>query len=113
MRLAEACPMTSLRKIVVLGTGTMGAGSAAVFAPAVSPAGLVGKTRAKHEAARARGETLARGKVAPGAIALSTYDSDLEESLREADLVVEAIIEELDAKRHVLALVDHLRAPET
>ncbi len=105
--------MTSLRKIVVLGTGTMGAGSAAVFASAGIPTVLVGKTLAKAEAARARAETLARGKVAPGSIAVATYDSDLEEALAEADLVVEAIIEELEAKRHVLALVDHLRAPDT
>jgi 3-hydroxyacyl-CoA dehydrogenase len=103
--------MMSLRKIVVLGTGTMGAGAAAVFASAGIPTVLVGRTIAKAEAGRARAEALAKGKVAPRSIALCSYEQDLDHAIRDADLVLEAIVEDLESKCDVLALIDHLRAP--
>jgi 3-hydroxyacyl-CoA dehydrogenase len=90
----------------------MGAGTAAVLGVAGIPTVLVGRTRDKAEAARARAETLARGKLAPGAVEVGSHD-DLARVLRDADLVIEAIAEDRGAKQQLLRSIADLRAPGT
>jgi 3-hydroxybutyryl-CoA dehydrogenase len=106
--------------IGIVGLGTMGAGIAEVLARE----GLVvvgvdfdeegvarGKERVGHSTARA----LAKGKIdeAEHAEILSriTYSTSLDD-LADADLVIEAIPEDLEAKARIFAELDKIVAPE-
>src|SRR5512139_454835 len=104
--------MRPIRKIVVLGAnGAMGSGSGAVFASAGIPTVFLARSLEKAEAGRTRAEQLAKGKVPPKAISIGTYDSDLSQVVAEADLVFEAVAEDIETKRKVFAQIDKLRAP--
>jgi 3-hydroxyacyl-CoA dehydrogenase len=54
---------------------------------------------------------MARGKVAPGTIAVGTYDDDLEAVVADADFVLEAIAEDETPKLALLARVDRAIPP--
>ncbi|HSD88615.1 MAG TPA: 3-hydroxyacyl-CoA dehydrogenase family protein [Kofleriaceae bacterium] len=104
--------MKPIRKIVVLGAnGVMGSGSGAVFASAGIPTVFLARTLEKAEAGRVRAEQLAKGKVAPGMILIGTYDSDLAHAVAEADLIFEAVAEDLEIKKQVFALIDRVKSP--
>lgn len=106
--------MRSIRKIVVLGAnGAMGSGSGAVFAAAGIPTVFLARTIEKAEAGRARAEQITKGKACAPTITCGTYASDLGHALLEADLVFEAVSEDPEIKREVLALVDKLRREDT
>ena len=106
--------MKSIRKIVVLGAnGAMGAGSGAVFACAGIPTTFLARTVEKAEAGRDRAVALGKGKIDRGAIACGTYASDLGHALADADLVFEAVSEDLATKRELFAVIDRLRNPDT
>jgi 3-hydroxyacyl-CoA dehydrogenase len=106
--------MRSIRKVVVLGAnGAMGSASGAVFAAAGVPTVLLARTLDKAEAGRARAEQLAKGAVAPDAISCGTYASDLGHALADADLVFEAVAEDVATKRELFALIDRLRNADT
>lgn len=103
--------MRSIRKIVVLGAnGAMGSGSGAVFASAGISTVFLARSLEKAEAGRARAEQLAKGKVSPKAIKIGTYDCDLTRVVAEADLIFEAVAEELSIKQQVFALIDRVRS---
>ena len=105
--------MKSIRKIVVLGAnGAMGAGSGAVFATAGFATTFLARTREKAEAGRDRAVALTKGKLAPDAIECGSYPADLRHALADADLVFEAVSEDLETKRTVFARVEELRKPD-
>jgi 3-hydroxyacyl-CoA dehydrogenase len=102
----------AIRKVVILGAnGTMGAGSGAVFAAAGIPTVFLARTVEKAEAGRTRAEQLGKGTVPVKLITCGTYASDLARALVDADLILEAVSEELATKREVFALIDRLRDP--
>lgn len=104
--------MRSIRKIVVLGAnGAMGSGSGAVFASRGIPTVFLARTLDKAEAGRARAEQLTKGAVPPNTIEVGTYDADLARVAAGADLIFEAIAEDLDLKKQVFALIDRVRSP--
>jgi 3-hydroxyacyl-CoA dehydrogenase len=106
--------MRSIRKVVVLGAnGAMGSASGAVFAAAGIPTVFLARTLDKAEAGRARAEQLAKSAVAPDAISCGTYASDLGHALADADLVFEAVAEDLATKRELFSLIDRLRNADT
>ncbi|HWM14721.1 MAG TPA: 3-hydroxyacyl-CoA dehydrogenase family protein, partial [Gaiellaceae bacterium] len=95
-------PVELPREVAVVGAGTMGAGIARVFADAGASVRLCSRRESSLDAARTRlGETAARVRL--------TTDAD--EALSEAELVVETIVEEPEAKRAVLARAEEL-APD-
>ncbi|MEX2263789.1 MAG: 3-hydroxyacyl-CoA dehydrogenase/enoyl-CoA hydratase family protein [Bryobacteraceae bacterium] len=115
--------MTPLRRVAVLGAGTMGSRIAAHFANAGIPAlllDLVLPDQPDRNAAARKGiETALKQK--PGAFfteaaaALVTpgnFDDHLSE-LRNCDWVVEAVAENLEIKRDLLARVEGVRKPGT
>jgi 3-hydroxybutyryl-CoA dehydrogenase len=103
-------------KVGVVGAGTMGNGIAQVFAQAGHPVVLVDVARdqlARAEAAIA--QSLARlekkGKIAPEAARAARGRIEMREdleSLREARLVVEAIVETLEKKVELFATLDRI-----
>jgi 3-hydroxyacyl-CoA dehydrogenase len=104
--------MRPIRKIVVVGAnGAMGAGSGAVFALAGIPVVFLARTRDKAEAGRDRAVQITKGKLSPATIAVGTYDSDLTREVADADLVFEAVAEDLAIKRQVFGLLDRVKAP--
>jgi 3-hydroxyacyl-CoA dehydrogenase len=105
--------MRSIRKVVVLGAnGAMGSGSGAVFAAAGIPTTFLARTLEKAEAGRARAEQLTKGKASAKTITCGSYTTDLASAIADADLVFEAVSEELATKRDVFAQVDALRKPD-
>lgn len=106
--------MRAIRKVVILGAnGAMGSGSGAVFAAAGIPTVFLARTMEKAEAGRTRAEQLTKGKASPQTISCGTYDTDLERALRGADLVFEAVAEDLPTKRAIFEQIDRLRDPQT
>ncbi len=112
----------SLRQVVVVGAGTMGAGIAGVFARAgwvtwlhdVDPAVIergIGRVGRDWERAVARG-TLDAGQLAAAASNLRPA-TDLLTVLPTVTVVVEAIVEREDAKAALFATVGMHAAPDT
>ncbi len=103
--------MTELRRVAVLGAGTMGRGIAQVSAVAGCDVRLLDTDAAALERAlegmrETLAEGVARGKLtgtaAQEAIARVSTTTDISSAVAGADLVIEAVPERLDLKRQVL-----------
>jgi 3-hydroxyacyl-CoA dehydrogenase len=108
-------PAPPIRRVSVLGAGTMGAQIAAHFANAGVPVLLLDVTR---QAAREGLERARKLKPDPfflpaGVDLIETggFDDDLA-AIGSSDWIVEAIVERLDAKRALFENVDRHRAPD-
>ena len=91
------------REVAVVGAGTMGTGIARVFADARTSVRLAARRESSLKAARSR-----LGDTAPR-VRLTTA---VDEALDGAELVVETIVEEIGAKRELLARAEELAAPD-
>jgi 3-hydroxyacyl-CoA dehydrogenase len=99
--------------VVVLGAnGAMGAGAGAVFAAAGLPTALLARSRDKAEAGRKRAESMVKSTAIAQLITVGDYGADLEREVAAADLVFEAVAEDLEVKREVFARVDSVRKPD-
>ena len=104
-----------MRKVVVLGAGTMGAQVAAhVVAQGLEVALLdvAGAGADRNAAARKGLETLRKLKPSPlhlpehaAALRPGNFDDDLARELKDADWVFEAVLEDLEVKKQLLARV--------
>jgi 3-hydroxyacyl-CoA dehydrogenase len=102
-----------IRNVVVLGAnGAMGSGSGAVFAAAGIPTVFLARTKDKAEAGRARAESMVKSTAISRFITTGSYDDDLERAVAAADLVFEAVAEDLETKRTFFAKVDRARKPD-
>jgi 3-hydroxyacyl-CoA dehydrogenase len=102
-----------IRKVVVLGAnGAMGAGSGEVFAAAGIETVFLARTRDKAAEGRARAEKLAKSEALARHIRIGSYDEDLARVVPEADLIFEAVSEELALKRTYFERIDKLRKPD-
>lgn len=111
----------AIEKIAVIGAGTMGHGIAQVSAQAgyfvalydVAP-DFIARGIARIEDNLRKG--VDRGKISEGEMSgtLSRVGaaSALEDAVRDADLVIEAVVERLDAKRELFKELDRLSKPE-
>jgi 3-hydroxyacyl-CoA dehydrogenase len=106
------CIMTSFRSAAVLGAGTMGAQIAAHLANAGIPAVLLDVTAdaARDGLKRARALKPDPFFTADGPSLITTggFDTDLDR-LKTADWIIEAVIEQLDAKRALLERIEPIR----
>ncbi len=125
----------TIKRVAVLGAGTMGAGIAAHVANAglpvmlldIAPRELTPKEQQKNldldspaVKNRIASEGLARAKKqkppsfmsrqAEGLVEIGNLDDDLGR-LAEADWIVEAVVENLEVKRRLLARIDEVRRP--
>jgi 3-hydroxyacyl-CoA dehydrogenase len=105
-------PAKSFHSVAVLGAGTMGAQIAGHFANAGVSVLLLDVTPAAARDGIARARALKPDPFftpdTSSLIATGGFDGDLER-LAGADWIIEAIVEELDAKRTLLARVDQAR----
>ena len=106
-----------MSKVAVVGAGTMGHGIAQVVALAGYETALTDSNAAVLEAAPARIEEnleggVTRGKITEGnareAMSRIQLLGDLEAAVTDADLVIEAVIEDLGVKRDLFARLDSL-----
>jgi 3-hydroxybutyryl-CoA dehydrogenase len=106
----------SIEKVGIVGGGQMGGGIAEVCAKAgldvivvEMTAELVDRSRSAIERSLAR--ALERGKIDEAgrnsAIGNMTFTTDLE-AFRDRDLVIEAVVEDLDVKRDLFARIDEI-----
>lgn len=102
----------TITRVAVVGAGAMGSQIAMTVALSGRDAGLhdvdpdaagraVTALRERLESQVARGRRT-RGEV-DGALARLTVEEDLERAVRDADLVIEAVVERLDVKRDLFA----------
>jgi len=111
--------MTNLSnaRILVVGAGLMGAGIAQVAAQAGHAVMLYDTRAGSAEAAKAKlAQTLdglaAKGKLTADAVQATLARITPVEALAAADLVIEAIVENLDVKRALFADLEALLSPE-
>jgi len=111
-----------LKRIAVLGAGLMGTGIAQV----VSSAGLKVTLRdissdilnqAKIKIQKQLNRLVEKGKIssdeAASAAARITFTEDLDKALAKADLIIEAVPENLELKKRLFSEIDNLAEPET
>jgi 3-hydroxybutyryl-CoA dehydrogenase len=112
--------MSETETIAVVGAGTMGHGIAQVAAAAGYRVRLHDSQPAALESARARIDENLRGGVERGklteedrrrALANLRFEPDLPAAVRDADLVIEAIVELLEAKRDLFRRVEAAATP--
>jgi 3-hydroxybutyryl-CoA dehydrogenase len=114
--------MAEIRTVAVIGAGIMGRGIAHVAALGgyrtiledILPASL---RRAESEIRGNLDKAIELGKVAKtdadAAFARLEYASTVEEAAREADLVIEAVPEEMESKVEIFTLLDKICKPNT
>jgi len=112
--------MMNIRTIGVVGAGTMGNGIAQVFAQAGYGVRLVDVAqpmldRARNSIDRSLAKFVEKGKLSAAdrdatLARLTTYPGL--DALAEADYIVEAIVENADAKRELFARLDALAGPD-
>jgi 3-hydroxybutyryl-CoA dehydrogenase len=108
-----------ISRVVVVGTGTMANGIVQVMAQAGVPVTMIGRRDTSLDGAmstirRNLQRSVERGRMANDdmELALSLIDPTTEyQSVGEADMVVEAIAEDIDLKREIFERIDEL-APE-
>src|SRR5258705_8791639 len=103
-----------IRKVVVLGAnGAMGPGSGEVFAAAGIDTVFLARTRDKAGEGKKRAEKLAKSTALGRYISVGSYDDDLARVVPEADIVFEAVSEDLALKRVYFEKIDKLRKPDS
>lgn len=114
--------MAEIRTVAVIGAGIMGRGIAHVAALGgyrtiledILPASL---RKAENEIRGNLDKAIELGKIsrpdADAAFARVEYASGVEEAAREADLVIEAVPEEMESKIEIFTLLDKICKPHT
>ena len=110
----------AIDKVAILGAGTMGSGIAMAFADAGIPSLLIETDDAALQRALARIAGNYRDAAKRGRLAADEAESRIAsveganiERAREADLVIEAVFEDMDLKREVFAALDRLTRTAT
>ncbi len=106
--------MKDIHKVVVLGAnGTMGAGSAEVFAAGGCEVTLLARSADKAQAGLESAQGMAKSATIGSLMKVGSYDADLESSVAEADLIFEALAEDLDIKKEFFGRVTKARQPDS
>jgi len=103
-----------IKHVVVLGAnGTMGYGSAALFTQAVPRVTFLARTRAKAEEGLAAAIKQVRSPTVASRSDVGDYGEDLEKALATADIVFEALTEDLEIKRTIFDKVEKARRDDS
>src|SRR3954469_16856631 len=120
--MAEVQPLAEVKTIAVIGAGTMGRGIAHVAAlggfRTILEDLLPNALRKAESDIRANlDKSVELGKVsaddARQAMSRMEYAGSVEQAVREADLVIEAVPEEMESKIEIFTLLDKICRPET
>ncbi|GIW40008.1 MAG: 3-hydroxyacyl-CoA dehydrogenase [Candidatus Binatia bacterium] len=103
-----------LRKVAILGAnGTMGAGSAEVFAAGGCEVFLLARSRDRALEGVRVAQNLAKSERIADRMQVGSYDEDFEKAVGSADLVFEALAEDLQLKSLFFERVDACRRPDS
>jgi len=106
--------MIDIKDVVVLGAnGTMGAGSGEVFAAGGCDVVFLARAAEKAHEALVTVQNMAKAVRIADRISVGTYDQDLEEAVAKADLIFEALAEDIELKKQFFAKVDKCRRPDS
>lgn len=116
--LADPLPV---QRVGIVGGGTMGAGIAAACLLAGIAVSLVERDAEAARAGANRVKAILDNSLKRGKLTKATHNERLEAfhagdqllSLADADLVIEAVFEDISVKKDVLAQLDHIVRPET
>ena len=106
--------MREIKRVVVLGAnGTMGSGSGALFAARGFNVAMLARSVDKAQQGLERAKSALRSDVIGNSIRCGSYEDDLESEVARADLVLEAVSENMDVKAPFFRRVDRVRTPGT
>ncbi|MFQ5667042.1 MAG: 3-hydroxyacyl-CoA dehydrogenase family protein [Candidatus Binatia bacterium] len=106
--------MIDIKDVVILGAnGTMGAGSGEVFAAGGCDVVFLARSAEKAYEGVVTAQNMAKSQRIADRIAVGTYNQDLEEAIGRADLIFEALAENIELKKTFLARVDTCRRPDS
>ena len=114
--------INDIKRICVIGCGTMGRQIAMVnalggFAVILNDSSAEALEQAKQWAEKHLTDRVSKGKLtqaqADDARAHLTYETELEKAAGDVDLVIEAIVEIIEAKRELFAKLDKICPPHT
>ena len=104
----------SINHVVVLGAnGTMGFGSGGLFTQAVPRVTFLARSSDKAVEGVAAAVKQVRSSSLASRTDVGDYDNDLERTLADADLVFEALAEDMEIKREMFERVDAARRPDS
>ncbi len=111
-----------IRKIGIVGAGTMGHGLAQTFAQAGYQVTLFSRTQKTLDRASAlvsssldtmvEAGVLAEGQI-QAIVRRIAYTTSLEEAVQEADMAIETVVEDREAKKEIFARLDAICPPRT
>jgi 3-hydroxyacyl-CoA dehydrogenase len=106
--------MVNIQRVVILGAnGTMGAGSAEVFAAGGCDVILLARSTEKAREGLVGAQNMAKSIRIGDRMSVGTYDGDFDEAIGKADLIFEALAEDLEIKKTFFERVDKIRRPES
>ncbi len=104
----------TIKKITLLGAnGTMGYGSGALFARADCEVTFLARTKEKAQAGLESAQAQVRSVAVGNKVTLGSYDDDLESAVKDADLIFEAVAEDMAIKDEIFTKVDKYRKPDS
>src|SRR5438477_10043890 len=96
--------MIQIKNVVILGAnGTMGAGSGEVFAAGGCDVVFLARSVERAHEGLLTAQNMAKSARIADRISVGTYDQDLEESVSKADLIFEALAEDIELKKTFFA----------
>jgi len=106
--------MVDIKDVVLLGAnGTMGAGSGEVFAAGGCDVVFLARAAEKAHEGLVTAQNMAKSARIADRISVGTYSQDLEEVVAKADLIFEALAEDIELKKQFFARVDKCRRPDS
>jgi 3-hydroxyacyl-CoA dehydrogenase len=106
--------MIDTKNVVILGAnGTMGAGSGEIFAAGGCDVVLLARSAEKAHEGLVTAQNLAKSQRIADRISVGTYSEDLEEAVAKADLIFEALAEDIELKKEFFTRVDRCRRPNS
>ncbi|MEZ4369816.1 MAG: 3-hydroxyacyl-CoA dehydrogenase family protein [Polyangiaceae bacterium] len=103
-----------IEHVVVLGAnGTMGFGSGALFTHAVPKVTFLARTKAKAEDGLKAAIRQVRSPTVADRVECGSYEEDLERAVASADLIFEAVTEQLELKQQFFERIDKARRPDS
>jgi len=106
--------MIDIKEVVVLGAnGTMGAGSGEVFAAGGCNVVFLARDAEKARQGLVTAQNMAKSEVIGRRISVGSYGDDLEAAVAKADLIFEALAEDIALKKEFFTRVDKVRRPDS
>lgn len=113
-RVKDRLDSRPIQHVVVLGAnGAMGLGSGTLFTTAVPRVTFLARTKEKAEGGLAAAIKMVRSSTVANRVDTGSYDDDFDRVVGEADLIFEAVTEQLDLKKQFFDRIDQVRRPDS